>query len=266
MAKIQNDKYYTSSDLAKYCIEKTKEIIGENNITEYVEPSAGSGSFLNYLDKPYLAYDIEPEDDRIIKGDWLKTELNYKQGRCVIGNPPYGEKNLLSMKFYRKAIEVGDYIAFILPISQLNNNQQMFQFDLIYSMDLGIRTYSDKKVHCCFNIFKRPKNGIREKAISYKLKDITMKEVRKSRNQFLPKDFIYDIGICSWGYIGKVVEKEGQYNQELYIRINNTNLKNRVVDIVRNAEWSKIYPMTTTPRLRQWQVYKYLKEQIPELE
>ena len=30
MAKIQNDKYYTSPELAKYCVEKTKEIIGEN--------------------------------------------------------------------------------------------------------------------------------------------------------------------------------------------------------------------------------------------
>ena len=58
MAKIENDKYYTPQDLAKYCVEKTKEVIGEDNITEYVEPSAGSGVFLNYLDKPYLAYDI----------------------------------------------------------------------------------------------------------------------------------------------------------------------------------------------------------------
>lgn len=54
MAKIQNDKYYTSPELAKYCVEKTKEIIGEDNITEYIEPSAGSGVFLDYLDKPYF--------------------------------------------------------------------------------------------------------------------------------------------------------------------------------------------------------------------
>lgn len=30
------------------------------------------------------------------------------------------------------------YIAFIQPISQLNNNLQMYEFDLIYSEDLGI--------------------------------------------------------------------------------------------------------------------------------
>ena len=46
MAKIPLDKYYTSDELAKYCVEKTKEIIGEDNITEYLEPSAGAGVFL----------------------------------------------------------------------------------------------------------------------------------------------------------------------------------------------------------------------------
>ena len=51
LAKIKNDKYYTPPDIAKYIVEKTKEIIGSENITEYIEPSAGSGVFLDYLDK-----------------------------------------------------------------------------------------------------------------------------------------------------------------------------------------------------------------------
>ena len=99
IAKIINDKYYTSPELAKYCVEKSKEIIGEYNITEYIEPSAGSGVFLNYLDKPYLAYDIEPEDDRVSKQDYLTLDLPYKKGRCIIGNPPFGDRNALSVKF-----------------------------------------------------------------------------------------------------------------------------------------------------------------------
>ena len=124
MAKIKNDKYYTSLELAKYCVEKTKEIIGEDNIAEYVEPSAGSGAFLNYLDKPYLAYDIEPEDDRIVKVNWLEVDLHYKKGRCVIGNPPFDRANSLLKRFYKKSTEVADYISFIMPISQYQNNQE----------------------------------------------------------------------------------------------------------------------------------------------
>ena len=48
IAKIINDKYYTSPELAEYCVKKTEEIIGKENITEYLEPSAGSGVFLDY--------------------------------------------------------------------------------------------------------------------------------------------------------------------------------------------------------------------------
>ena len=133
MAKIQNDKYYTSKSLAHRCVLKTKQVIGSHNITEYIEPSAGAGVFLDFLDKPYIAYDIEPEDERIIKQDWLTVDLDYKKGRCVIGNPPFGRANSLLKRFYKKSTEVADYISFIMPISQLKNNQELYQYDLIYS-------------------------------------------------------------------------------------------------------------------------------------
>lgn len=266
MAKIINDKYYTPPELAEYCVKKTKEIIGEENITEFIEPSGGNGVFLNCLPPNTYSCDIEPEDDRVNKQDYLTLELPYKQGRCIIGNPPFGDRNALVVKFYKKAISECDYISFILPISQFNNNQQMYEFDLIYSENLGKRYFSDREVHCCLNIYKRPESGkLNKTPTKYKLNDITIKECRKSRNQHLPKDFIYDIGMCSWGYVGKEVEYEGQYNQELYIKINNKTHKDKVINIIKDANWCELYPMTTTPRLKQWQVLKYIKEQIPEI-
>ena len=99
MAKIENDKYYTPVDLAKYCIDKTFEIIGKENITDIIEPSAGNGSFSNQLD--CTAYDLYPEGDNIIKQDYLKLDLPYKEGRLIIGNPPYGTANNLSVQFYK---------------------------------------------------------------------------------------------------------------------------------------------------------------------
>lgn len=80
-----------------------------------------------------------------------------------MATPPFGIKNTLSVQFYKKSILLGDYIVFILPISQYKNNQQMFDFDLIYSEDLGIRKYSDRDVHCCLNIYKRNPNGLNKK-------------------------------------------------------------------------------------------------------
>jgi hypothetical protein len=262
MSKIRLDKYYTSPEIAKYIVEKTKEILGEDNITEYIEPSAGAGVFLDYLDKPYIAYDIEPEDNRIIKQDFLTVNLEYKKGRCIIGNPPFGDRNTLSVKFYKRSLYLGDYIAFILPISQLNNNQQMYEFDLIHSENLGKHIYSDREIHCCFNIFKRPNGGFNKKQ-NYKLKDVEIIEIRQGNKDI--KD--YDYRICNFGAsTGKEVKYSCEYAHELAIKIHNKKHEKDVLNIMKGTQWNKIYYMTSTPALYQWQIYKYLKEKIPELE
>lgn len=158
MVKIVNDKYYTPKDLALYCINKTYEIIGHASISDVIEPSAGAGSFSTQI--KCSAYDIDPEQDNIVRQDYLTLPESYRKGRLVIGNPPYGRCLNLAQKFYKKSVELGDYIAFILPISQLDNTQSMYEFDLVYSEDLGKRDYSGVKLHCCFNIYRRPSNGL----------------------------------------------------------------------------------------------------------
>jgi hypothetical protein len=35
--KIENDKYYTPKELSKYCINKTFELIGKENITDIID-------------------------------------------------------------------------------------------------------------------------------------------------------------------------------------------------------------------------------------
>jgi hypothetical protein len=270
--KIKLDKYYTNIDIAKHCIKKTYDIIDVDNISEIVEPSAGNGSFSNLINgysnhfKGCVSYDIEPEHKSIINQDFLKLELPYKKGRLFIGNPPFGEKNLLAMKFYKHCISMGDYISFILPISQYNNNQQMFEFDLVHSEDLGRSPYSGIDVHCCLNIYKRPINGINTKPNKYKLKDVTIKEVRKARNQFLPKSFTYDYSLCTWGDLGKKPNHQGEFNQEAYIKINNQELKYKILNCLKNADWIDLYKMERSPRLKQWQIMKHLKDSVNGIE
>jgi hypothetical protein len=271
--KLHLDKYYTSQELADYCTQKAIEVIGRENITELIESSAGNGVFLNSFEKllpevPYKAYDIEPEDDRIIKQDYLSLDMEYKRGRVVGFNFPYGEKNTLSVKFYKKSLEFGDYVCSILPISQLNNNQQMYEFDLVYSEDLKPKLYSNVKVHCCFNIYKRNNKGLNEKTC-YKLKDLNIIESRFGKR--IPND--YDLRLLAWGTglnglkLGGFLNKgDKQYSKEFFIKINNENLKEKIVFELDNVDWTKIYPMTATPNLLQWQVYKYLKENIEEIE
>ena len=263
MGKIKHDKYYTPNNIAKYVVDKTIEVIEKKNITEFIEPSAGNGAFLNHLPDTTVAYDIEPEDDRIIKLDYLELELDYKAGRVVIGNPPFGNRNNLARKFCNKSFEIAEYVAFIMPISQLNNTYSIYKYDLIYSEDLKNVSFSDREVHVCFNIYKRPKNGKFNKLKSANTCSlIELKEMRKNRNQFLPKDFDYDIGICSFGSVGERVYNNQEYTTELYIKVLKDELKEDIVECIKNADWCKEFPMTKSPRLKQWQVNKYIKDRF----
>ena len=264
MSKIELDKYYTPDDLAKYCVEKTKEIIGEENITEYLEPSAGAGVFLKYLkDKPYQAYDIKPEGDNIVQADYLTLDLDYKKGRCIIGNPPFGDrKNNLIHKFLMKSLSIGDYIAFILPIRQLNNPVTFYQYDLIHSEDLEIQNYSNIPIHCCFNIYRKPKEGINKNKPKFDLKDVTIEEHHRTNNPILSND--YDFRFCSFGAIGKECEPN-TYCKELCLKID-SKFKNKVIELLRSTDFKKVFPSVSTPYVSKWQIYKYIKEQIPEIE
>lgn len=260
--KIDLDKYYTDKKLAKHCIDTFwRKCFG---VTEIIEPSAGNGNFSLQIPK-CIAYDIEPEHESIIEQDFLKLDLPYKQGRAFIGNPPFGTRNTLSVKFFKHAIKMADMVAFILPVSQYNNNQQMYEFDLIHSEVLPLIEYSGRKLLCCFNIYHRPKNGkLNLKPINYKLKDVDILEWRRGGSYEVPKS--YDYGICSWGSVGKEVKEQGQFALENYIIINKQELKSKVIDVIKKADWNELYPCIATPRLGQWKIYKYLKEQIPELE
>lgn len=267
MPKIQGDKYYTSRKIAEYCYNKTIQVIGDNKISEFLEPSAGQGVFLEFFNKPYIAIDIESSDKNIIEADFLQYPIDYKKGRCVIGNPPFGSRNVLALRFYKKSILIGDYIAFILPISQFNNNNQMYEFDLIYSEDLGLQYFTDRFLHCCFNVYKRNSNGLNSKP-NYKLKDIIIKENRRGGSQ-VDKNLQYDIAICSYGsgIIGKEPEYIGQYAKEFYFIINTEN-KQSIIDFIRNTNWEKdvCNGISGQTNLAQWQVLKHIKENFKDIE
>ena len=264
MAKIELDKYYTPPDLAEYIVNKTKEIIGEENITEYLEPSAGAGVFLDYLDKPYLAYDIEPEDNRIIKQDFLNLKLEYKKGRCVIGNPPFGRCLSLAQKFFKKSITGSDYVSFILPISQLNNTNSLFEFDLVYSENLGKRIYTDRELSCCFNIYKRPTSGRFNKRAQNKLKDLTI--IRQDSKNY--KQEKYDLRMCYWGdgTAGKILEDHESYSAEYKIQIHNYKLKHKIIEVLSTFNWKEYLNCIAMRKIQQFHIVDILKKQIPEIQ
>ena len=185
MAKIKLDKYYTTQEISKYCIEKTFEILKGEEISEIIEPSAGVGSFSNQIEN-CIAYDIKPEGENIIEQDFLTLDLSYKKGRMFIGNPPFGPGSNLARKFLIKCAKLGDYISFILPLSFGKKDEVYFKpcrysFNLIYSEVLDSE-YSGIKVKTCLCIFKRVKQEEIYKPNLYELDGIEIFEWRNTFN------------------------------------------------------------------------------------
>lgn len=268
MAKIENDKYYTPISLANYCWDKVLEVIGKENISEIIEPSVGDGSFLCHPKGfVHFAYDIEPECQsdmtNIIKGDYLSQDINYLYGRLVIGNPPYGRCLNLAQKFFKKSVDIADYVAFILPISQLNNTRSMYEFDLIYSEDLGVQHYTDRDLHCCFNIYKRPDGGELNKKPVAKLKDITI--YRQDSKGYDDRDF--DIRMCYWGdgTAGKILKDGESYSAEYKIKVNNKNIRDKVIEVLTTFNWKEYLNCIAMRKIQQFHIVDVLKAHIKDI-
>lgn len=248
--KIKNDKYYTSPELVDYVISKTYEIIIKSNISQIIEPSAGNGAFSSKLD--CIAYDLHPESNDIIKQDFLELEIDYKKGRLVIGNPPFGNKGHLMQRFCDKSFEIADYVSFILPANQHNNISTINKFGLLYSEHLGIHSLSGYPVNCCLNIYSRYCKVTLPVISSI----ITIKEIRRTRKY---SDFTYDFAIRAWGKIGKLCEPY-EYAKVFCITINDFDNYEYYKNLILNADWCNLYHMTGTPNLLQWQVIKYIED------
>lgn len=259
--KIEFDKYYTPVDLAKMLIEKTFEVIGKDNITDIIEPSAGDGSFSNQLD--CRAIDIKPGNDNIEQGDYLSMKIPYKKGRLVIGNPPYGEKLKLAMDFYKKSTEISDYIAFVLPISQLNNTVSMKKFELIYSEDLGKKYYSGRNLWCCFNIYRRRfDDNIKQNKLQ--IDGITF--YRQDKKDY-DKITDYDIRMCYWGNgtVGKILTNtDEKYSGEYKIKIDHLK-KDEIINFIKTFDWKSYVGGIAMKRLKQYQIVQALLDNIDGL-
>jgi hypothetical protein len=126
--KLGLDKFYTKNDIAEYCCNLLFSYYPEVEDKTFLEPSAGAGAFLPYL-KNYIALDISPDGDNIIKQDFLTYESEEK-GLIAIGNPPFGNRSAGATLFFNKAAKFCDIIAFIVPVSfQKWSVQKNLNFD-----------------------------------------------------------------------------------------------------------------------------------------
>ena len=113
------DQYYTKSSIAKDCIDCILAKCPEVSQYQWIEPSAGNGSFLKALpaDIPRIGIDLDPKMEGVLKGDFLEWEPSSEAKRVFFGNPPFGKQGSLAKQFIQHAAQYAQLIAFILPKS-----------------------------------------------------------------------------------------------------------------------------------------------------
>lgn len=159
------DKYYTKNTVVELCLNNIKKNVNIEENDLVIEPSAGNGSFISgikELTNNYVFYDLKPENDEIVKQDYLKLNID-KIDECkihIIGNPPFGRQSSLAIKFIKKSCEFCDSISFILPKSFKKDSLKKtfpLNFHLVCEIDLPEYSFLvddvEHNVPCVFQIW-----------------------------------------------------------------------------------------------------------------
>jgi hypothetical protein len=115
----EKDQFFTPIETAEKCFQifiDTINVYGETSENfKYIEPSAGDGSFLKVLPSNTIAMDIEPRHISVLKCDYLEWEPTEPDNYVVFGNPPFGLRGHMALKFINHSYKFADYVCFILP-------------------------------------------------------------------------------------------------------------------------------------------------------
>ena len=205
------DKFYTKKDTAKMCVDILNDLLDVEDEL-FLEPSAGDGSFLEFL-KNYEAYDIMPEDERIIQKDFLTFE-SQKKNYITIGNPPFGKRSKLAIDFFNKCSEVSEVVAFIVPISFMKYGVQSKlspEFKLLFVGKIGESSFLDREkdfdVNCVFQIWVK-ENSKYDKGTNLRIKerpkitsdDFTIHQYNATEKSYKVVDEDWDIALYRQGY------------------------------------------------------------------
>ncbi len=266
----EKDQYYTKISVAKECFDIFKETMEklEINISKYsfVEPSAGSGNFLKILPKNSIGLDIDPKNNNIIKQDYLEfepKELNKKY--IVIGNPPFGLRGHLALKFINHSNKFADVVAFILP--QLFESdgkgapmKRVKGYELAYSEKLKEDSFEYPNgesidIHTVFQIWTKVNT------------DKISKKINKTCSQFIKiyslsdggtpastrnKDMLYkcDIYLPSTTFSGMNIYEsfEGLPHRRGYGIVVLKN-KKEILKLIKNTNWNSVAFKSTNSAL-----------------
>lgn len=221
------DQFYTKSSVAKECIEFIQDIIKDHTTYQWIEPSAGNGSFLT---KKCIALDIDPKHKKVLKQDFLEYTPSIDKPILIYGNPPFGKQSSVAKKFIKHASTFASVsvIAFILPRSFVKPSMSKAfpkNFHCLFTKELEKDSFEvngeSYDVPCIFQIWQK-KDEIRvEESIEEPVGFTYVKQTDS-----------YDVSVRRVGVNagttilkGKKVSAQSHY----FIKLNDVNKKDKIV-------------------------------------
>ena len=153
-----DDKFYTKQFIADFYSHIVFNRYGEK--FQYVEPTAGNGSFMNIIPN-IVGYDLKPESNDIIEMDIFDN--TFKKNDVIIGNPPFGMNASLAQSIFNHIASFDvKAICFIVPKTfkkiSMHNKLNM-NYKIVFEQDVIDNAFivegSDKNVSCVFQIWER---------------------------------------------------------------------------------------------------------------
>ena len=115
------DQYYTKPEAARACWET---LLGALPVradrARFIEPSAGDGAFFDLLPaRRRTGLDVAPRHAGVREQDFLTWECcaGDRSLQVVVGNPPFGNRGGLAVRFLNRAAEIADTVGFIVPVN-----------------------------------------------------------------------------------------------------------------------------------------------------
>lgn len=273
----EKDQFFTPLETAQKCfqifIDTIKSYGEKESDFKYIEPCAGDGRFLQVLPSDTIALDIEPRHSSVINCDYLNWSPTEKHNYVVFGNPPFGLRGHMALKFINHSYSFADYVCFILP--QLFESdgkgvprKRVKGYNLIHSVKLESKFYEPDghtiKINTIFQIWSKKHNNN-----LYDIKDYTNENMKiysmsdggtvsTTRNKdMIGKCDVYIPSTCF-----------GKENMKCYMNFEDlpgkkgygivfTDNKTTMINKMLNIEWSKIAFLSTNSayNLRSSQIY-----------
>ena len=116
-----HNEFFTRKEVAKYCFDAFGNFLQIHGINAddytFIEPSCGDMSFYELMPKnSRIGVDLEYKNDEILCQNFLGfLPRDLRKKYIILGNPPFGLRGNLALRFINHASEFADFIAFILP-------------------------------------------------------------------------------------------------------------------------------------------------------